>query len=88
MIYNMNPKQRNRIKEENWFHDLLATNPRLIPSGCTLDRGKFRRTVGVIRGDVNDYHPAKDILDYHYFDSWKQAYEQLHSKHNKNENRK
>ena len=65
---------REFIEEENKYYDLLKSNPKFKPQGCTKDFKK--RVVGIIRGSLENYHPC-DFLDYEYFDSWKDAYTQL-----------
>lgn len=65
---------REYIEEENKYYDLLKSNPRYKPSGCTKDFKK--KVVGIIRGKLEDYHVC-DFLDYEYFDTWKDAYLQL-----------
>lgn len=70
----MTEEYRKYIIEENKYYDLLKSNPRFKPQGCTKDFKKV--IVGIIRGSLEEYHPC-DFLDYQYFDSWKDAYLQL-----------
>lgn len=66
---------REYIIEENKYYDLLISNPRFKPCGCTKDFKK--RIVGIAQGDPSEYRQGVDRLDFKYFNSWKDAYMQL-----------
>ncbi|MFA7157507.1 MAG: hypothetical protein WC123_07480 [Bacilli bacterium] len=71
----MRKELREHIIEENKYYDLLISNPRYKPCGCSKDFKK--RIVGIIKGDPSEYIQGIDRLDFKYFDSWKDAYTQL-----------
>ncbi len=70
----MNKEFRDWITKENESYDLLKSNPRYKPQGCTKD---FKMViVGIIQGNIEDYHPC-NFLNFQYFNSWQDAYAQL-----------
>lgn len=70
----MTQEFREYIEEENKSYDILKSNPRYKPQGCTKNFKKV--VIGIIRGNLNEYHPC-DHLDYKYFKSWTDACIQL-----------
>ena len=63
------------IKDENKYINFFSNNDRYIVIGW--DRKKNKKVIGIIQGDVNEFKIYRDHLEFRYFNTYKDAYNQL-----------
>lgn len=71
----MRSELKNKIVEENHFYKLLQQNSQYRLQGWSKTKNKV--AVGIIKGNPEDYKEWRDHLDFKYYDSWKEAYQEL-----------
>ena len=71
----MREEMKNHAREENKYIKLLESNQQFKMQGW--DKKSNKKVVGIIEGDPKEYRWYKDHLAMRYFDTWREAYEQL-----------